>query len=83
MLTQKHCQKLNLKKSCIKNKFIGEGGKPKLNIMEICLQENIKNLLMKIFIEKPFDSLNYASTINVLKKKMIFRKILLSGLNFY
>ena len=61
--------------------------------METCFCENIKGLFETMDIEKRFDSSDHAFMTSVLKNlafehafmtnEFDFRKILLSGLNFY
>ena len=61
--------------------------------METCFCENIKGLYETMDTEKRFDSSDHAFMTSVLKnlafehafmtKEFDFRKILLSGLNFY
>ena len=45
--------------ACIKNRFIGEGGRLISDIVNICDRNNIGGLLVTIDIEKAFDSLNH------------------------
>ena len=45
--------------ACIKNRFIGEGGRLISDIVNICDRNNIGGLLVTIDIEKAFDSLDH------------------------
>ena len=45
--------------TCIKNRFIGEGGRLISDIVNICDRNNIGGLLVTIDIEKAFDSLDH------------------------
>ena len=54
--------------ACIKNKFIGEGGRLISDIVNICDRNNTGGFLVTIDIERAFDSLDHRFILAVLKK---------------
>ena len=53
---------------CVKNRFIGEGGRLKSDILEISIVFNMRGYIVTVGIEKTFDSLSHSFLLACLKK---------------
>ena len=68
--------------ACIKNRFIGEGGRLISDIVDACDRNNIGGYLVTTDIGKAFDSLDHKLILTVLKKLLLV-KTLFPGLKHY